>query len=140
MGQIGAALGLSKSDQAFARDAVTTNSRTLALFLCCPLRSFHWWARTIVRPGICPQPTAATAAGLVYVGIFPSLQGKSHFGVVPTPLGDACTLPGLWHCFVLTPAKGIWEEAGPQENVGAGHAVAAKSVLVHCRRGPATAR
>ena len=40
----------------------------------------------------------------------------------------AYTLLGLWHCFGWTLAKGIWEEAGLQENVGVGHVLPAKSM------------
>ena len=38
------------------------------------------------------RPSAGTVAELVCVAIFPSSQGKSHFGVVLLTVGDACRM------------------------------------------------
>ena len=37
-------------------------------------------------------------------------HGKSHFGVVLSPLGEVYTLPILCHCFKWTVPKGLFKE------------------------------
>ena len=83
-----------------------------------------------VRPDICPQPTGGSAVRLVCVLIFFFPQAAVTFGVMLVPVGAACTLPGLWHCFGWVLAKVILEGVCCQENVWAGHAVSTLSV--HC--------
>ena len=74
-----------------------------------------------VRLDVCPSPLLGPA-GLVCVVIFPSPQGKSHFGVVLAPLRATCTLPGFWHYVGggVALAMGLLEGTDPQENMGEG--------------------
>ena len=63
-------LGLDLKQTMFTRDAIAPNFRTLSLY--CFLRCFHW----------CAEPTAMVTVGRVWMVIFPSLQGRSHFWVL----------------------------------------------------------
>ena len=65
-----------------------------------------------IRSDDWPKLTAGDIVRLVCVVIFPSPQGRGHFGVV---------LPGLWKCIRWSLAKGILEGAGLQENTGMGY-------------------
>lgn len=78
------------SNQAFARAAVAPNCRVLSL--CHPLSSFCWWVGPAVRPGVSLHSTSGATVELVCVVFFLSSQGRSHFGVVLTPIVAACTL------------------------------------------------
>ena len=79
-----------------------------------------WGAGPTIRSDVYPLPIAGAALGLVCLVIFPSSQGRSHFGVVLDSVGDTCILPDLQHSFGWVLTKGILEPAGPQENVGLG--------------------
>lgn len=72
--------------------------------------------------------------------IFPSPQKKSHLGVVLALIEVACPLPGLWHCFVWTPAKDMLECGELEENPGIRQVMPGKHLLVHWGRGPAAAK
>ena len=43
--------------------------------------------------------------------------------LAPKHIEAVCTVPSWWHCFGLTPAKGMLEGAGLQEHTGSSHAV-----------------
>ena len=103
------------------------------LSLCCPLRSLCWWAGPAVRPDVCPQPIAGVAVGLVCVVIFFSPWERSHFARVLTPAGAACMLPGLWHHLGGLLPRVWWRQ---WVCLGAWLDVPARSMLVHCGRGP----
>lgn len=52
------------------------------------------------------------------VVIFPSLQGKGHFGVVLAMVGAACTLPSLQNHPVWALAKSVLERADSPKQCG----------------------
>ena len=65
---------------------------------------------TAIRPVVGLQPTAASSSDwLIYVVIFSSLWGKSHFGMVLAIVGAMWTLPGLWNHPVWLVIKSILE-------------------------------
>ena len=103
MGNIWPVWGLVESGQTFARDTIVPNSKVLSL---CAMESFHWWVEHAVRLVTCLQPTVMTTVGLVCVVLSLSI-GRSHFEMVLAPVGAACKLQGLWHCFGWVLAKSI---------------------------------
>lgn len=112
----------------FARAVVATNCR---MFLCCPLRSFCWWVGHAVRANVCHQPTAGSAVELVCVVFLSSPWDRSHFGVVLTSTGAACTLPCWWCCFGC-----CGQVAGLACRKTCRDMVIARFALGHCGRGP----
>ena len=50
--------------------------------------------------------------------------------MVMAPEGAVCTVPNLWHCFGLTPAKDKLEGAGLQENIGSRHVISMVSAEI----------
>ena len=51
-------LGLELNETMLARVTIALKYREISL--CCPLRSFHWWAGPTIKPALCPQPTPGT--------------------------------------------------------------------------------
>lgn len=125
---------MGQSVAALGRDAVAPNGR--AVFPCCPLRSLYLLVGPAVRSDVCCQPTTRAIVRLVCIVFFPSAWGRRQFAVVLAPVGTACTLVGLCHCFGWDVTKGVLEAAGTQENSGAGCAVLAMFEYVCYGRGP----
>lgn len=92
-----------------------------------------------VIPDVYPQPTAGATGIMVCVDISSSFQGRSHFEVVLSPLGPACTLSGFWPPFTWDLAKGVLDGAGPQENTAVGQVVPVRLALICSERGYAAA-
>ena len=86
------------------------------LFLCCFLRSFHWWAGFLIRLDVCPQPTAGTTVKGVYVVFFHFPQRRNCFMVVLSPTETPCTPPHLWHSFGEIPAQMPWRSGFARES------------------------
>ena len=87
------------------------------------MRSFCWWVRPGVRPGVCPQLTAGAAVRLLHVVIFSSPQRRNHFGVVLAPVGAALHTASFVVPHWTDPCQGCVGVIGPQENSEAMHMV-----------------
>lgn len=81
------------------------SEQTAGPSVCCSLRDFYLWVGPEVRPDVYLQHTAGAIVDAVYVVIFPSPQGRSHFGVMLVTLWAVCTVPYLWSCFGEASAK-----------------------------------
>lgn len=120
------------SNQEFARTVVASNFREHSPF--CPLRSFCRWVGPVVRPNVCPQPTAGTTVEPVLVALFLYLGYESlwsDFGL----FWGCLQLPCLWCHFRWTPAEGMLDGAGPQEKTVVESMVFARFALVYSERG-----
>ena len=91
----------------FVRAVVALNCKVLSLFW--PLRSFHWWVGSLVRPGVCLQPAGRAIVVLVCVLIFPiSLEQQSLWG-------GAGAFQGFLH--IATLAALLWMDCYPEQVV-----------------------